>query len=454
MTSFIRQMASDRFLMRIAAVAAIGGFLFGYDTGVIGGALLFIKNALHAQSNLAQQSIVASLLVGAIIGALAGGWLAGAFGRRRTLIAAGWIYVAGGLASAFSQQLWQLVGARLVLGLAVGAASFIAPMFISELTPKQIRGGTVTFNQLMLTCGIFAAYIANWALQGVPENWRWMVGIAAVPGLALAIGMHFAPSSPRWLVEKGRHGEAAPILRRIYKKQDVDAELREIESASQQVSGYRALLQPAVRPMVLIGVGLAALQQLVGVNTVIYYAPTILSFAGANAGSALTQALSIGATNVIFTLAALLLIDRVGRRPLLIAGLAGLVAALIVLGFFFHFGWLHTHLPWIGLAALLLYIAAFAIGIGPVFWLMISEIYPTSIRGHAESLAAVVNWCMNFVISFTFLTLVSAITRAGTFWLYAALGIAGIVFALARVPETRGRSLEQIQRQLGVPPGK
>lgn len=323
-------------------------------------------------------------------------------------------------------------------------------MFISELTPKQIRGGTVTFNQLMLTCGIFAAYIANWALQGVPDNWRWMVGIAAVPGLALAIGMHFAPYSPRWLVEKGRHKEAAPILRRIYKKQDVDAELREIEAASQQTTGYWALLRPAVRPMVIVGVGLAAFQQLVGVNTVIYYPPTILSFAGANASSALTQALSIGITNVVFTLAALLLVDRVGRRPLLIGGMAGLTVALIVLGVFFEVGWLHTRLPWIGLAALLLYIASFAIGIGPVFWLMISEIYPTSIRGRAESLASIVNWGMNFVISFTFLSLVSAITRAGTFWLYAALGIAGIIFAFVRVPETRGRSLEQIQQQLGV----
>ncbi len=450
MSGFIRQMASDRYLLRIAVVAAIGGFLFGYDTGVIGGALLFIKKSLHAESNLAQQSIVASLLLGAIVGALAGGKLADAFGRRRTLIAAGWIYVAGGLASAFSQELWQLVGARLVLGVAVGAASFIAPMFISELTPKQIRGGTVTFNQLMLTCGIFAAYIANWALQGVPYNWRWMVGIAAVPGLALAIGMHFAPASPRWLVGKGRQKEAAPILRRLYKKQDVDAELHEIETASKKGSGYRALLRPEVRPMVIVGVGLAAFQQLVGVNTVIYYAPTILSFAGANAGSALTQALSIGLTNVVFTLAALLLVDRVGRRPLLIGGMAGLVVALIALGAFFHFSWLHAQMPWIGLAALLLYIAAFAIGIGPVFWLMISEIYPISIRGPAESLASVVNWSMNFVISFTFLTLVSAITRAGTFWVYAGLGIAGIIFAFARVPETRGRSLEQIQHQLGV----
>lgn len=452
MNEFIRQVtaASNRFLLRIAVVAAIGGFLFGYDTGVIGGALLFIKQDLHAQSNLAQQSIVASLLVGAVAGALAGGWLAGVLGRRRTLIAAGWIYVAGGLGSALSQSLWQLVGARLVLGLAVGAASFIAPMFISELTPKQIRGGTVTFNQLMLTLGIFAAYIANWALKGVPDNWRWMVGIAAVPGLALAIGMHFAPPSPRWLVQKGRSKEAAPVLRRIYNKQNVDGELHEIEQATRQQAGYRTLLRPNIRPMVVIGVGLAAFQQLVGVNTVIYYAPTILSFTGANASSALTQALSVGITNVIFTAAALLLIDRVGRRPLLLGGTVGLVAALIVLGVFFRVSWLQHQLPWIGLAALLLYIASFAIGIGPVFWLVISEIYPLAVRGPAESLASVVNWAMNFAISFTFLSLVSVLTRAGTFWLYAGLGIAGLAFAYARVPETRGRSLEQIQQQLGA----
>ncbi len=443
-------MWSNGFLLRVAIIAAIGGFLFGYDTGVIGGALLFIKKDLNAQSNLAQQSIVASLLAGAVVGALAGGWLAGAFGRRRTLMYAGWVYVAGGLGSAFAQSLYELVGARFILGLAVGAASFIAPMFISELTPGRIRGATVTFNQLMLTLGILAAYVANWALQGLPGNWRWMVGIAAAPGLALAIGMYFAPASPRWLVEKGRLDEAAAVLRRIYGRQDVSVDLHEIQEAARRQAGYGALLRPDMRPMLVVGIGLAAFQQLVGVNTVIYYAPTILSFAGASTGGALTQALSIGLTNVIFTIVAILLVDRVGRRPLLLAGTAGLTIALILLGFFFRLSWLHTELPWIGLAALLLYIASFAAGIGPVFWLMISEIYPLPVRGPAESTASFVNWGMNFAISFTFLSLVSALSLPGTFWLYAAFGIAAIAFILIRVPETKGLSLEEIQRRFGA----
>lgn len=202
--------------------------------------------------------------------------------------------------------------------------------------------------------------------------------------------------------------------------------------------------------MLIVGVGLAAFQQLVGVNTVIYYAPTILSFAGANASSALTQALSIGITNVVFTVVTILLLDRVGRRPLLLCGTAGLVVALIVLGVFFQVEWLQHNLPKVALAALLLYIASFAIGMGPIFWLMISEIYPLPVRGPAESAASVVNWSLNFGISFTFLSLVDALGRPGTFWLYAAFGIAAIGFAATRVPETRGRSLEQIQRRLRV----
>ncbi len=257
MPSFIREVTagSNRFLLRVAVIAAIGGFLFGYDTGVIGGALLFIKRDLNAGSNFAQQSIVGALLVGAVVGALGGGRLAGALGRRRTIIATGWIYVIGGLCSAVSQNVWELVGSRLALGLAVGAASFVAPMFISELTPKRIRGGNVTFNQLMLTLGIFSANVANWALKDVPDNWRWMIGIAALPGLALAIGMHFAPSSPRCLIRRGRHKDARQVLRRIHNKDDVDAELQEMEEASTQQAGYSALLQPNVRPMLIVASG-------------------------------------------------------------------------------------------------------------------------------------------------------------------------------------------------------
>ncbi len=450
MSEFVREIASgeNRFVLRLAGIAAIGGFLFGYDTGVIGGALLYIKHDLNATSNLDQQAIVASLLTGAVVGAFSAGRLADLIGRRRTIIAAGWIYVAGGLGSAFAQSVAQLVGARVVLGLAVGAASFVSPMYISEVAPKQIRGGTVSFNQLMLTSGILAAYIANWALKGLPSNWRYMLGLAAVPGLVLAVGMVFVPPSPRWLAERGRNDEAGDVLRRIHGKDDVADELDEIERAAAKKMGRFELFKPEMRPALVVGLGLAAFQQLVGINTVIYYAPTILSFTGLGAGGAITRTIFIGLTNVVFTVIAILLLDRVGRKPLLIVGTVGLVVSLVALGVFFQVDWLQRNAPLMALGALLLYIASFAVGLGPVFWLMISEIYPLRERGPAESAASVVNWGMNFIVSFTFLSLVSALTRPGAFWLYAGIGVLAILFFLARVPETRGRSLEEIEREL------
>jgi sugar porter (SP) family MFS transporter len=451
-SEFIREMAAgqNRFVLRLAAVAAIGGFLFGYDTGVIGGALLYIKHDLNATSNLDQQAIVASLLTGAVVGALAAGKLADTIGRRRTIIAAGWIYVVGGIGSALSQNVGELVAARVILGLAVGAASFVSPMYISEMAPKEIRGGTVSFNQLMLTTGILAAYIANWGLKGLASNWRYMLGLAAAPGLALAVGMMFVPSSPRWLVEKGRNDEAERVLHRIHGKADVSQELEEIEQAAAQKMQRHELLSPEIRPALVAGLGLAAFQQLVGINTVIYYAPTILSFTGLGAGGALTRTVFIGLTNVLFTVVAILLLDRVGRKPLLLVGTLGLVVSLAALGVFFEVSWLQQHASLMALGALLVYIASFAVGLGPVFWLMISEIYPLRERGPAESAASVVNWGTNFVVSFTFLSLVSAVTRPGAFWIYAGIGILTIAFILARVPETRDRSLEEIESELAT----
>jgi sugar porter (SP) family MFS transporter len=449
----LADLGNTRFLARVAVIAAIGGFLFGYDTGVIGGALLYIKRDLHATSSFDQQAIVSSLLVGAVVGALIAGRLARRLGRRVTIIVAGWMYVAGGLGAALSQSLWQLVAARLVLGLAVGAASFVAPMYISEMAPKRIRGATVTFNQLMLTTGILVAYIADWALKDVAGNWRWMVGLAVVPGLALAIGMMFVPASPRWLVERGRDEDARRVLQRLHGRDDVSVELGEIEQAATGHGRHRALLSPAVRPMLVIGIALAAFQQFVGVNTVIYYAPTILSFTGIGAGSALSESIFIGVTNVVFTTVAILLLDRVGRRPLLLVGTTGMVLGLAALGLFFQLGWLQQHAPVVALVALLLYIASFAVGLGPVFWLLISEIFPLDVRGPAESASAVVNWAANFAVSFTFLTLASVVGRPGTFWIYGGIGVLAVAFIARRVPETNGRSLEQIQHQLSAGPG-
>ena len=452
MSGFARETlkSGNRFVLRLAIVAAIGGFLFGYDTGVISGALLFIKKDLGA-SSFEQQAIVGSLLLGAVAGALIAGYSADAFSRRRTKIVAGAIYVLGALASAFSQTAVELIAARFVLGIAVGCASFVSPMYIAELAPKRLRGGTVSFNQLMIVSGILAAYIVNFALKDVGDNWRWMLGLGALPGAALAIGMLFQPYSPRWLVEQGRTDEAREVLCRARDSEDVEDELEGIESVADEERGIsiRELLRPRIRPMLGVGLGLAIFQQIIGINTVIYYAPTILSQAGAGTGKAVGQTVFIGVTNVVLTLVAVLLLDRIGRRVFLLVGTAGCVISLGALGAYFEFGWLQDHASWLALASLIVYIASFAVGLGPVFWLMISEIFPLKVRSTAMSVCTVANWSFNFLVSFTFLSLVSAITRAWTFWLYAAIGIAAFAFFSLRVPETRDRSLEEIEAQLG-----
>jgi sugar porter (SP) family MFS transporter len=447
---------SNRFVLRLAIIAALGGFLFGYDTGVISGALLYIEPDLHP-SSFEAQAFVGALLVGAVIGAALSGYAADALSRRRTKIVAGTVYVVGALGSAAAQGSWELIVARFVLGIAVGAASFVAPLYISELAPKRIRGGVTSFNQLMVVSGIFVAYIVNWAFGDVSGNWRWMLGLGAIPGLALAIGMFFQPFSPRWLVTQGREDEAREVLKRARSdNEEVEEELREIAEEAKEQGSLRDLLAPGVRAMVVIGLVMAIAQQLIGVNTVIYYAPTILKSTGLSTGSAITQALSVGITNVIFTVVAILILDRVGRRPLLIVGTIGCIVALAALGAFFANSTLKHDAPGIALVCLIVYIASFAIGLGPVFWLMISEIFPLKVRSAAMSVSTVANWASNFVVSTFFLTLTGAITVQGTFWLYGGFGVLAVIFFVFRLPETKDRSLEEISQdtsEAGAPAG-
>jgi sugar porter (SP) family MFS transporter len=436
------------FLFAVALVAALGGFLFGYDTGVISGALLYVKGSLHA-SSFQQEAIVGALLIGAAVGALGAGYLADAISRRWTKVISGAIYTVAALACAFSQSADQLIAARFVLGLSVGTASFVSPMYLAELSPKRIRGGLVSFNQLMIVAGILAAYLVNFALKGIgADNWRWMLGLGAVPGLALAVGMTLMPYSPRWLAERGRDDEARAVLERTHRAEDVDEELESIKRVASQEGHLRDLFGASVRPMLIVGLGLAIFQQIVGINTIIYYAPTILSFTGSSASSAIGQTVVIGVTNLVFTIVAILLLDRLGRRVFLIAGTVGLTLALVVLGAFFASGTLQANASLVALIALVVYIASFAMGLGPVFWLMISEIFPLEIRGPAMAVCTIANWLFNFIVSFTFLTLAADIGKAATFWLYAVIGVIAVVFFFLRVPETNGRSLEEIQRDL------
>ncbi|MFR0357286.1 sugar porter family MFS transporter [Streptomyces sediminimaris] len=451
---FLKELKANALVARTAVIAAIGGFLFGYDTGIISGALLYIKKDFHAGS-AAQEFIVSSLLLGAVGGALLSGYLADRISRRNTKIISGTVYLVAALGCALSMNTGMLIGFRALLGLAVGTASFVSPLYISEVSPPRIRGGLTSFNQLATTSGILVAYLINYLFKDFAENWRWMLGVAAVPGAALAIGMFSVPKTPRWLVEQRRDDDARDVLRKLRRgsaDDDVDRELDAVRRSVESSRSARArdLLTGRARPLLIVGVGLAFFQQFVGVNTIIYYAPTILQQTGLSADSAVSQALSVGITNVVFTVVAVLLLDKVGRRPLLLTGTALLTVALAGLGVYFAVPALRDSAPWMALVALVLYIAAFAIGLGPVFWLMISEIFPQTLRGTAMSVCTAVNWGANFAISASFLSLAGWISRSGVFWIYTALGVVAWIFFSRRVPETRGKSLEDIQEELGA----
>ncbi len=305
----------------------------------------------------------------------------------------------------------------------------------------------------MLTVGILLAYLVNFAFANVPEGWRWMLGIGAIPGAALAIGMLTVPHTPRWLMEQGREDDAHAVLEKLRSSDpdaDIDKEIEDIKRAQDQekATKLRDLLKPNIRPLLWIGIGLAVFQQFVGINTVIYYAPTILAKTGLTNSASITQTIFVGVTNVVFTIVAVLLLDRVGRRRLLLIGTVGLTVSIIFLGVFFALPGLQQHASYLALLALLVYIASFAVGLGPVFWLMISEIYPIGIRSKSMSVATIFNWAANFVVAGTFLTLISLISRQGTFFVFGGFGILALLFFLWKVPETKDKSLEQIQDEL------
>ena len=454
MTGFLGEIrrTGNGLLIRVCVIAAIGGLLFGYDTGVISGALLFIKDDLNA-SDFEQEAIVAAVLLGAMFGAGASGYLADRISRRWTKVISGSVYLVGALGCAVSINAEMLIGFRFLLGLAVGTASFVSPLYIAEMAPPSIRGGLVSFNQLAITSGILIAYITNFLFQDVAGDSRWILGIAAVPGAILAVGMLSVPQTPRWLVSAGRTEKARDVLRRLRsgdRDADVDGEIDDIVAAEreEQRASWRDLLTPKLRPVLLVGMVLALAQQFVGVNTVIYYAPTILSDTGLSDSGALARTVLVGVTNVVFTVVAVLLLDRVGRRKLLIGGTVGMVAGLLTLAVYFSSAVLQQDAGYLALAGLLVFIASFAIGLGPVFWLMISEIFPMGVRSVAMAACTITNWGANFVVAQTFLSLGNLITRQGVFYLYTVLALLSLVFFIRRVPETRGRSLEEVQAEL------
>ncbi len=439
-----------KFLL-VALIAALGGLLFGYDTGVISGALLFIRDVFHLSATM--QGIVAGIaLAGAALGALAAGGLADRFGRRLVIIVTAALFAAGAIVSAVAPDLAVLLVGRVLVGAAIGVASMLTPLYLAEMAPPEKRGGVVSLNQLFITIGILVSYLAGYGLANVAEGWRWMLGLGAVPGVILGIGMAMLPESPRWLAGHGRPQEAEAALRRLRGGTDIAEELRELRRdvapSGRRVASAATLLAPRLRRPLVVGIGLAFFQQVTGINTVIYFAPTILQKAGlSSASSAILATAGIGLVNVVMTLVSIRLIDRLGRRPLLLVSLAGMALSLLALAFGQAQG-TGGPLAYATLISLCAYVAFFAIGLGPVFWLLISEIFPLGVRGRAMGVATVGQWLFNLIVTATFLDLVAVLGAPGTFVVYAGLTLAALGFTAKLVPETKGRTLEAIEADL------
>ena len=435
------------FVYFAVAVAALGGLLFGYDTGVISGAILFITKQFSLSATM-EEIVVSSVLVGAAVGAALGGALTRRFGRRILIILAGIIFTVSAVASALAPTVTWLVAARMVSGIGIGIASFISPMYIAELVPAKVRGSLVAVNMLAITTGIVVAYLADYALSGI-QGWRYMFALAAIPSIALVIAMWRLPDSPRWLISSSRVEEARRVLQSVRTVSDVNPEIADIQQSmeKQGESGLRGLFQPSLRMPMMVGLGLAVFQQITGINTVIYYAPTIFKFAGVVAtGPAILAGAGLTIVMWCFHVMAIFLLDRVGRRPLLLVGVAGQIIGLAILGAAFHFPQLATVKSYVAIGGLVIYVACFAFGLGPIFWLLISEIYPLKIRGAAMSIVTVTNWGMNLAVAVTFLTLVRVLGQSGTFWLYGVIAVGAWVFFYRLVPETKGKTLEQIEK--------
>jgi sugar porter (SP) family MFS transporter len=430
---------------------SLGGLLFGYDTGVISGAILFISQELGLTPFL-EGLVVASLLLGAAVGAASAGPLSDRLGRRNIIIIAAILFTVGAFGAALAPNVGVLVLFRVVLGLAVGAAALIVPLYLSEIAPTEIRGAISSLNQLNIVFGILFAFIVN-ALLANAEAWRWMLGLAAIPSLVLLIGMFFLPETPRWLVSQDRDEDARDVLRRSRNEEETEREIREIrEVEEQEEGGLGELTASWVRPALVVAIGLAVFQQIIGINTIIYYAPTTLTNVGYGAAAAIYANLIIGVVNVAMTFVAIWIIDRVGRKPLLLVGLVGMVASLIVLG-------LSTLLlsepssPTDAVAVITLlclagFIISFAATWGPTVWVMLPEVLPLRIRGTAMGVAIFLHWIANFIVSQTFPSLLASLGPGPVFLGYAVIGVIAFIFVRAFVTETKGRSLEQIEADL------
>lgn len=443
------QHGSMFYLVLISLTAAIGGLLFGFDTAVISGANGYLIKEFQL-SSLLEGWIVSCVLVGCAIGAAAAGTLSDRFGRKKAMLLTAILFTIGGIGQALAPELISLIIFRIICGTGIGMASALAPMYIAEVSPPHIRGQLVSLQQLAIVIGILIAYLSNTIIGHMASiaeimKWRWMLGMEVIPAVVYFFLLFFVPESPRWLVKMDLADKAKAIISRIAGSKVATKEIDDIKNSLKQEKGkFSELFKPGIRMAFIVGVSLAILQQFVGINTVIYYAPQIFKSTGLGAGSALNATVIVGFVNFVFTLVAIWLIDKLGRKKLLIYGGIGMAIALFMIGLLFEQATVSG--TWI-LIFVLIYIASFAASFGPVVWVMISEIYPNKIRGRAAAVATMANWLSNLVVTLFFPVMRKGLGAPITFWIFFIWCVISIFFVIKIVPETKGKSLEEIEAQ-------
>jgi sugar porter (SP) family MFS transporter len=439
-----------RRLLSWSIAASLGGLEFGYQLGVISGALLFIRRDFDLGA-FEQGALVSAVLLGAMGGGIVGGRIADAIGRRRALILIALLFIAATLLATAAPGYGTLVVARALAGVGVGAVSTTAPLYLSEIAPPRVRGRLVTLFQLMVTVGIVISYGVGLAFSG-SGDWRAMFAIGLVASVLMLGGMLPAPETPAWLNAHGRTDGARQVLRQVADDEEAERVLRDLdrrEAAARRALGVRELLRSRAAPALLVAVALALLQQLSGINAVIAYVPAIMERTGLTASNSILYSLPIGLANVAATIVSVGLVDRNGRRPLLLASIAGTSVSLALLGLTFELS-LGRSGTWLSLICLLAFIVSFALGLGPIYWLLVAEILPPEARAGGAGIATAVNWFTSFVVSLVFAPLVAAIGPGPTFWLFAAVCVPGYAFTQRYVPETKGRTSGEIDADLHV----
>ncbi len=449
------------YLTAITLIAAAGGFLFGFDMAVISGAITFVQ-AQFGLSAIQEGWFVSSALIGCVFGVIVSGEMSDRVGRKTTLIASAALFLLSAIGTAVAPGYALLVTARLLGGMAVGIASNVVPLYITEIAPANIRGRLVTFYQLAITVGILLAYISNaWILnladsatgflaEGVfgyiliNETWRAMFGIEALPALIFLAGLFIIPESPRWLMQQNRHSEAKSVLFKFIGKIDAEKSISEIRETLDEVKGsYKELLKPGLRIALIIGIMLPVFSQFSGINAIIYYGPRILNEAGVELSSAMHSQILLGFANMLFTFIAIWKVDSLGRRPLYLVGTAGAMICLSITGYFFYIGATGNIFLLVSLVA---FLAFFAFSIGPLKFVIASEIFPNRIRGRALALSIMSMWIADTIVGQVTPILLSAGGAAFTFWFFAIFCGVAFLFIYKMVPETKGKSLEEIQK--------